>query len=192
MIVKWQRENERPELARYFCYTWWSQCSRSMRKWDSGSSGRFTSYWLCDFYALVLTGNKLPCDSLWSAESRGTFIMYSPQGKSSRSEKDPGLRFEVRLLPQHRSRERAHPFSLCTLIAPLSFPFLLHRFSCLSSRLHRCLSSCLIPVPSSPRSSSSSSSFLYIPTPTRLLWFLFADRPESEKGPPDTLDQWWW
>lgn len=184
---------------------------------DPGSSTGFAVYWLCDSYALALTRNKLPCNGLCSVESNVTFIMYSPQGKSSRAEReDQGSAseqeqwktgFTSTMEQRMHSRLFFFSFFLASRPSPASSshpPFLFHP---LPSSLVFILTSPPLPfilASTLPSSSSPPPWFAspFPPPPCLLLWFLFPDETESErkrKGkrdrarrrePPDTLDQW--
>lgn len=129
----------------------------------------------------------MPCNVSGSTESGVTFIMYSPQGKSSRLE-DHGSGLKQELQKKSCtctacSRGSRHPFSPCVR-GSLLLPFLLHPLSSslvfifTSPPVPFILSSTLPPPPPALLVSLSP------PTPTLLLWFLFPDRPETERDPP--------
>lgn len=135
-----------------------------------------TSYRLRDSCALVHTRNKLPCNVLWSTESRATFIMYSPQGKSSRLEgEDQGLEEggEESFTSTGQPRNRSHFHS--TFKASISIPSLTSK----SIYPHFSPVFFISPYKLPPSSSCSlSSPSPPLPAPTRLLWF--PDRPKTE------------
>lgn len=122
--------------------------------------------WLRDSYALALARNKLPCNVLWSTESRVAFIMYLLQAKSSRLE-DQGSEMQKKgfTCPVYSIRGSTLFSRLC-----------LSLLQSLSSCLPRCY-----PLPHPP-----PVLLFLLPAPTLLLWFLFPDRPETGREIPQT------